>query len=155
MLEATRTEKDPALRRQAVQLLGAMGAQAQLWAMYQAEADPQAKKAALQALAVSGDIDRIVDVARSDKDVELRRGGCGPPRSGRPRRSTALDDDPEIEVKKKAVFALSQLPKDEGLPLLIGVAKSHQSYEVRKQAMFRLGQSDPRALAFFEDVLKR
>jgi hypothetical protein len=38
---------------------------------------------------------------------------------------------------------------------LIGVAKNHKSYEVRKQAMFWLGQShDPRALAFFEDVLK-
>ena len=32
---------------------------------------------------------------------------------------------------------------------------THKSYEVRKQAMFWLGQSgDPRALAFFEDVLK-
>jgi hypothetical protein len=33
--------------------------------------------------------------------------------------------------------------------LLIGVARNHASYEVRKQAMFWLGQSgDPRALAF-------
>ena len=59
-------------------------------------------------------------------------------------------------MKKKAVFALSQLPKDEGVPLLIKVAETHRSYEVRKQAMFWLGQSqDPRALAFFEAVLKR
>ena len=69
---------------------------------------------------------------------------------------TAVDDDPEIEVKKKAVFALSQLPKDESVPLLMSLARTHQSYEVRKQAMFWLGQSgDPRALAFFEDVLKQ
>ena len=41
-------------------------------------------------------------------------------------------------------------------PLLIKVAETHRSYEVRKQAMFWLGQSqDARALAFFEDVLKR
>ena len=60
-------------------------------------------------------------------------------------------------MKKKAVFALSQLPKDEGVPLLIKRgARPTRSYEVRKQAMFWLGQSqDPRALAFFEDVLKR
>ena len=38
----------------------------------------------------------------------------------------------------------------------MSLAKTHKSYEVRKQAMFWLGQSgDPRALAFFVDVLKQ
>jgi HEAT repeat protein len=63
-------------------------------------------------------------------------------------------DDPETEIRKKAVFALSQLPKDEGVPKLIEVARSHRDAAVRKQAIFWLGQSrDPRALAFFEQVL--
>jgi len=58
------------------------------------------------------------------------------------------------EIRKKAVFALSQLPKDEGVPKLIEVARSHRDAAVRKQAIFWLGQSrDPRALAFFEQVL--
>ena len=57
-------------------------------------------------------------------------------------------------MKKKAVFALSQMPKDEGIPKLIQVAQSNKNPEVRKQAMFWLGQSeDPRALAFFEKIL--
>ena len=65
-----------------------------------------------------------------------------------------LADDPETEVKKKAVFALSQLPKEEGVPMLIQVAKTNRNPEVRKQAMFWLGQSrDPRAVTFFEDIL--
>jgi HEAT repeat protein len=52
------------------------------------------------------------------------------------------------------VFALSQLPKDEGVPKLIQVAENNRNPEVRKQAMFWLGQSqDPRALGFFEKVL--
>jgi hypothetical protein len=68
----------------------------------------------------------------------------------------AIDNDPDTEVKKKAVFALSQLPKDEGVPKLIEVAKNNRNREVRKQAMFWLGQSnDPRALAFFEQVLSQ
>jgi HEAT repeat protein len=59
-------------------------------------------------------------------------------------------------VKKRAVFALSQLPKDEGVPLLIQVAKTNTNPVVRKQAMFWLGQShDPRALQFFEQVLAK
>jgi HEAT repeat protein len=67
----------------------------------------------------------------------------------------AIDNDPVDEVKKQAVFALSQLPRDEGIPLLIKLARSHASPIVRKQSMFWLGQSkDPRALTFFEEVLR-
>jgi len=66
----------------------------------------------------------------------------------------AIESDPDTDVKKRAVFALSQLPKDEGVPLLIQVARSNRNPVVRKQAMFWLGQSnDPRALAFIEEVL--
>jgi HEAT repeat protein len=64
-------------------------------------------------------------------------------------------EDPETEVRKKAVFALAQLPKDEGVPKLIDVARNHRDAAVRRQAMFWLGQSrDPRALEFFEQVLR-
>lgn len=62
-------------------------------------------------------------------------------------------DRPE-RLRERAVFALSQLPKDEGVPLLIQVAKNNHDAAVRKQAFFWLGQSkDPRALAFFEEIL--
>ena len=68
----------------------------------------------------------------------------------------AIENDPDTEVKKRAVFAVSRLPKDEGIPLLIELARSHKNPEVRKQACFWLGQSkDPRALAYFEQVLTR
>jgi hypothetical protein len=67
----------------------------------------------------------------------------------------AIEQDPDTEVKKKAVFALQQLPGGEGVPLLIQVARTNKNPAVRKQAMFWLGQSnDPRALAFFEEILK-
>jgi hypothetical protein len=67
----------------------------------------------------------------------------------------AIENDPETEVKKRAVFALSQLPADDGVPKLIEVARTNRNPVVRKQAMFWLGQSkDPRALTFFEEVLK-
>lgn len=69
--------------------------------------------------------------------------------------SQAIDNDPDVEVKRQAVFALSQLPRDEGIPLLIKLARSHTHPMVRKQAMHWLGQSkDPRALTFFEEVLR-
>jgi len=68
----------------------------------------------------------------------------------------AIENDPDTATKKAAVFALTQMPADEGVPLLIQVAKTNKNPVVRKQAFFWLGQSkDPRALAFFEQVLSR
>jgi len=68
----------------------------------------------------------------------------------------AIENDPETEVKRQAVFALSQMPAEEGVPRLIAVARTNRNREVRKQAVFWLGQSrDPRALQFFEEVLSR
>jgi hypothetical protein len=67
----------------------------------------------------------------------------------------AIEQDPDTEVKVRAVSALGQLPKDEGVPLLINVAKTNRNPAVRKRAMHYLGQSkDPRAIDFFESVLK-
>jgi HEAT repeat protein len=58
-------------------------------------------------------------------------------------------------VRKQAVFALSQRPTDEGVPALIRVVRTSPSGELRKSALFWLGQSDdPRALTLFEELLK-
>jgi HEAT repeat protein len=68
----------------------------------------------------------------------------------------AIRDDPDEDVKEKAVFALSQLPGGEGVRELIRVARTNRNPEVRKKAVFWLGQSrDPRALAFIEEILNR
>jgi hypothetical protein len=62
--------------------------------------------------------------------------------------------DTDREVQEAAVFALSQRPADEGVPALIRLARTHRDPEIRRRAMFWLGQSgDPRALAFFEELL--
>jgi hypothetical protein len=128
------------------------------------DADPKFREHVVFALTRNrqpGAIEAVLEVARKDADPHVRGQALfwlaqTASRQARAAVRAAVDEDPEVEVKKKAVFALSQLPKDEGVPLLIGVARTHRSPAVRKQAMFWLGQSgDPRALAFFEEVLKR
>jgi HEAT repeats len=58
------------------------------------------------------------------------------------------------DVREAAVFALSQRPRDEGVPVLIRVVQTNRDPEIRRKALFWLGQSgDPRALALFEDLL--
>jgi len=102
--------------------------------------------------------DRLIALARNAKTSDARGAAlfwvaqrAGDKAAG---AITQALEDPETEVRKKAVFALSQLPKDESVPTLIEVARTHRDPAVRKQAMFWLGQShDPRALAFFEQIL--
>ena len=70
--------------------------------------------------------------------------------------SLARDANVDREVQNSVVFALSQRPKDEGIPALIRIARTHRDAEVRKQAVFWLGQSnDPRAIALFEELLTK
>jgi HEAT repeat protein len=60
------------------------------------------------------------------------------------------------EVREQAVFALSQRPPDQGVPALISVAKTSKDPEIRKKALFWLGQSDdPRAIDLFEQLLTK
>lgn len=60
------------------------------------------------------------------------------------------------EVRKSAVFALSQRPKDESVPALLRIARTHKDPELRRTAIFWLGQSkDARAISYFEEVLTR
>lgn len=126
--------------------------------------DPSGKvrEHAVFALSISKEpqaVDAMIEVARQDASSHVRGQAlfwlahkAGQKAVGA--ITDAIEKDPETDVKRRAVFALSQLPRDEGVPKLIEVARTNRNPAVRKQAIFWLGQSkDPRALAFFEEVL--
>ena len=70
--------------------------------------------------------------------------------------SIVLDNSVDREVRESAVFALSQRPREESVPALISVARTNKDPEIRKKALFWLGQShDPRAIDLFEELLTR
>ncbi len=118
---------------------------------------------AITAIALHGDpgvTERLIALARDGQERAVRSSALFwlSQRAGdRAARtiSEAIDRDPDTAVKRQAVFALSLLPPRDGVPRLIDVARTNKNPAVRKQAMFWLGQSeDPRALAFFEEVLR-
>jgi hypothetical protein len=78
--------------------------------------------------------------------------------AGQPNNPFGEDDaekSADDELKNHAVFVLSQLPREEGIPQLLEVARSNRNWRVRSRAMFWLGQSgDPRAIDLFESVLR-
>jgi HEAT repeat protein len=70
--------------------------------------------------------------------------------------SIVTDTTGDRELREHAVFALSQRPREEAVPALIRIARGHGDGPIRRKAIFWLGQSDdPRAIALFEDILRR
>lgn len=69
-------------------------------------------------------------------------------------RTAGTADAADLEVREHAVFALSQQPRDASVPALIRAARTNRDPQIRRRAIFWLGQSgDERALAFFEELL--
>jgi HEAT repeat protein len=57
-------------------------------------------------------------------------------------------------LREHFTFVVSQRRDNEAIDKLIDIARGDRDSEVRKQAMFWLGQTkDPRAIKFFHDVL--
>jgi len=72
-----------------------------------------------------------------------------------PERDNIKGNDDE-EIKKQAVFAISQRRCEDSVPALIQIAENNRSPEVRRSALFWLGQTgDPRAISVFEKILSR
>ncbi len=62
----------------------------------------------------------------------------------------------EERLKEHIIFVLSQRNEDVATTKLMSIAKEDPDREMRKKALFWLGQSDdPRALALFEELLVR
>jgi tetratricopeptide (TPR) repeat protein len=75
-LGLARTEKDSELRRQAVRNLGLMGrdktAEA-LASIYASDKDPEIKRAVIQAFFLQGNAKPLIQIARQEKDMSLKR----------------------------------------------------------------------------------
>lgn len=108
-------------------------------------------------LAIAKDMDTRSRATRQDALFWLSRFASGAV-AGRPNDPLASENESRTkddELKAHAVFVLSQLPRHEGVPQLLEVARTNRNAHVRSQALFWLGQSgDPRALELFESVLR-
>ena len=72
LVTAAQSEQNPELRATAVQQLGNMGAHDDLWAMYQKESSLDVKKQIIRALFTGGSLTRLSELARTERDGELR-----------------------------------------------------------------------------------
>ena len=107
-------------------------------------------------------VDFLINTASNEPERELKKqamfwlGQRAGERSLKFLGDVIEKNEGDTEVQKQALFAISQRQKDEAIPLLIRVAKTHQNLAVRKQAIFWLGQSgDDRAVGFFKELFAK
>jgi hypothetical protein len=180
LVDLVRNEQESSyVRKEAAFAIGISkdpGAIAALEGLYPAVNDREVKKQIIFAASINKNDDStpasarnadeglnfLVKVAESDPDRELRKqalfwlGQRAGKRSLEVLGNVVEKTDDDTEVQKQAVFAISQRAKDEAIPLLIKIARTHPKPAVRKQAMFWLGQTgDERALEFFKEILAK
>jgi len=111
VLAVANTEKVPELRQEAVRQLGVMGAREELWQMYQKETVVEVKRQILQSLFVGGDATRLIEVANSEQNADLRRTAVRHLGTmGRTKTGDALvgiyAKEQDAEIKRQVVNAL-------------------------------------------------
>ena len=170
LAEIVRNERESVnIRKKAAFAIGASkdaAALSTLRSLYGTMTNRDVKKQIIFAVSINDNEDEsvnfLVDLAQKDTDREVRKqaifwlGQKAGKRSLEVLGDTINSRDADTEVQKQAVFAISRRNRDEAVPLLIKVARTHEKAAVRKQAMFWLGQiGDERALAFFKEILMK
>ena len=106
---------------------------------------------------------RLIEIAKNEHAMRGARrqaifwlGQAAGEAATRGLSAIVYQDSMDRYLREQAVFALSQRPKDEGVPILIRIARTHPDPGIRKRALFWLGQSeDPRAIALFQELLTK
>jgi len=79
LTEVARNEKDPELRKAAIHSLGVMGDKTGpvLLSIYESDRDREVRRQILHALFVQGNVKALIQIARNEKDPELRKQAVG------------------------------------------------------------------------------
>jgi HEAT repeat protein len=158
LLALAKGEPDPGLRRSAIQQLGVMGAQDELWQMYQVESSHEAKEAIQQALFVGGSAGRLIELARSEKDYELRLSAVRTlGLMGSPEAHAALESlykgEQDVRVREAVLqgFFVSGNAKR-----LIEVARTEKDPALKRKAVQHLSvMGSPEATQFLLEILDK
>jgi HEAT repeat protein len=100
----------------------------------------------------------LLGVASDGADSEQKRNAMIQLALIATRHDGAFDrrSDPETAIQREAVVAISRRDKEDAIPILVNIARTHPKDEVRRQAMLSLGRiGDDRAIAFFRETLTK
>ena len=157
VLAAAQTEQNPELRAEAVRQLGQMGANEELWLMYQKDTSVDVKRQILWAMQVSGNTTRMVEIARTEKDADLRLravrnlGVMG----GKAAADTLLEiyaNEKDPAIRRTVINSLFT---SDNATALVALARKEQDMAMKTEIVRRLSNMDNKeAQAYMLELLK-
>ena len=158
VLAAATGDNTPELRAEAVQQLGVMGADEELWQLYQKESAVDVKRRIIQAMFVGGNVTRMTELANTEQNVDLRRaairnlGLMGSAKSGD--SLTALyAKEKDAAIKKEIVNAFFLQNNAEQL---VAMARKETDPAMRKDIVNRLSHMRSKvALDYLMEILNK
>jgi HEAT repeat protein len=137
LVQIAKTEKNPDLRSPALSALGEIDGQPELWQIYQSETTPEGKETLIGYMHQNGNMDKLAEVARTDKDTRVRQAAVRAMANQRNNNGVAAlisvytvpDQDPQVKQSivnslagarnGKALVDLARAEKDTKMKLRI------------------------------------
>ena len=159
MVIARRTTEPIELRRSAINGLSNLAPPQELWSLYQQEPDASLRIQMVNVLSSMGALDQIVDVAKTDKDLEVRRRALRALGEQRTDRTGNLlvelySSDMDKASRQAIVNALAD---QNNATALVTVARKETDLDVKRDIVHRLSDMAPRnkiAADYLMEVLR-
>jgi tetratricopeptide (TPR) repeat protein len=140
LLTVAKTEAAAELRSEAVQLLGVMHAGAELNGLYQTESSVDVKKRIIQAMFVGNQADKLIELAKGERDPELRKTAIrnlGLLKSAGTAETLAsiYGSDASSDVRKAVVNALFL---QNSAKTLVDLARTEKNPDMKKEIVSKL-----------------
>jgi TolA-binding protein len=155
--QIAKTEKNGELRDSAIGMLGEVDGQPELWQLYTAETTPEGKKSLLKYMYRNGNSDKLIEVARTDKDPSVRSTAINVLASHKGPNITAAmvaiyGSEQEASVKRTIIGTLAD---QRDAKALIDIGRKEKDIELKRQIVRRLADMHtPEATDFLLEVLK-
>ncbi|HUI55620.1 MAG TPA: hypothetical protein VLY04_11650 [Bryobacteraceae bacterium] len=160
LLQILKTEKDDGLRTQTIRDLGEFDGQPELWQAYPSESTAEGKIALLNAMQQNGNLDKLVDVARTDKDSKVREKAVRviasqEPASPTPALVSLYAKEQDEQVKRAIIDAVYS--KKDG-KAMVDLAKAEKEYKLKLRIVDRLSNMtkySKEASDYLQELLSR
>lgn len=162
LFTAAQSEQNPELRATAVQQLGVMGAHTELSQLYAKETSVEIKKQIIQAMYTGGNSSRMMELAKTEQNPELRRVAIrNLGLMGNKGNSDALleiyNTEKDLAVKRTAIQALAMGDRNENAAALVAIARKEQDPTLKKEIVQRLShmQNSKIAIDYLLEILSK
>jgi len=161
LLQILKSEKDGSLRDSAIRRLGDVDGQPELWQIYQAETTVEGKVSVLNAMQRNGNLDKLTEVARTDKEPKVRQKAIqmiATQESGTPSAALVSLYGTEQDEKVKQTI-INNLAESRDCKPLVDLAKSEKSnMQLKLRMVQRLSEktkSCPAAAEYLMELLNK